>query len=171
MVLSHKTGVRHILFLLILSSLIQLIIPFLTTSIVDIGIENKDINFITIIVIAQAILFLSITSMEFIRKWIVLHIGIRISIELSTSFAKSIMNKKLSYFNNKKDGDILERLIDNNRIESFFTYTALSVFIAVLNLVLFGTLLLIFNLNIFILNNYFNFLDCLFFKQKSKIRS
>lgn len=149
-VLSNKKSIKLVGFVLILSSIIQLIIPFVTKSVVDIGIENRDTDFVTLLLLAQGMLFVSITSMDFLRRWILLHIGLKLNLILSISFVKSILGKSITYFENKKDGDFLQRLIDKNRIESFLTNTSLNLLVAIINLLMFGAVLLIFELKIFI---------------------
>jgi ATP-binding cassette subfamily B protein len=150
-ILGFKKGIRLIIFLIVLSSAIQLIIPFLTQSIVDTGINNHDVGFIYIILLAQFALFTGSVSIDFVRRWILFHIGLRINIDLSNLFAKGILSKKTTYFENKKEGDFLQRIIDNNRVEMFLTNTTLSIFTASLNLLLFGLILLYYHASIFLI--------------------
>lgn len=148
--LSFKKGIRHIIILISLTSLIQLIVPYLTQSIVDVGINNQNIEFVYIILLAQFMLFLGSTSVNFITGWIILHIGLNINLKISNLFTKSIINKKPSYFENKKEGDFLQRINDNNRVESFLTKTTLTLLTSILNIVLFGAMLMFYNFNIFL---------------------
>jgi len=130
-------------------SLLQLIVPFLTQSIVDIGINTRNLNFIYIILIAQTMLFLGRMSVEFIRSWILLHISTRINISILTDFLIKLMKLPMSFFDTKMTGDIMQRMNDQKRIESFLTGSTLSTIFSLFNLFVFTGLLAYYNLNIF----------------------
>ena len=134
---------------LILGSLLQLIFPFLTQSIVDYGIGNRNISFIYLVLIAQLVLTLSRVSVEFIRGWILLHLGTRISVSLISDFLAKLMRLPMGYFDTKMTGDLMQRIGDNNRIQTFLTGTSLTVLFSLVNLVIFGAVLLFYNLAIF----------------------
>ena len=105
---------------------LQLIAPYLTQSIVDIGIQHQDIDFIYLILIAQLMLFLGQTAINFIRGWVLLHLGSRVSIALVSDFLIKLMKLPISYFETKMVGDIFQRIDDNQRIQSFLTSSSLS---------------------------------------------
>ncbi len=130
-------------------SLLQLIVPFLTQSIVDIGINTRNLNFIYIILIAQTMLFLGRMSVDFIRSWILLHISTRINISILTDFLIKLMKLPMSFFDTKMTGDIMQRMNDQKRIESFLTGTTLNTIFSMFNLVVFTGVLAYFNVNIF----------------------
>lgn len=130
-------------------SLLQLIIPFLTQSIVDIGINTRNLNFIYIILIAQTMLFLGRMSVDFIRAWILLHISTRINISILTDFLIKLMKLPMSFFDTKMTGDIMQRMNDQKRIESFLTGPTLSIIFSLFNLVIFTIVLAYYNVNIF----------------------
>jgi ATP-binding cassette subfamily B protein len=133
------------------SSLLQLIVPFLTQSIVDIGINTRNLNFIYIILIAQTMLFLGRTSVDFIRSWILLHISTRINISILTDFLIKLMKLPMSFFDTKMTGDIMQRMNDQKRIESFLTGSTLTTIFSMFNLVVFTGVLAYYNINIFII--------------------
>ncbi|RYE58559.1 MAG: peptidase domain-containing ABC transporter, partial [Sphingobacteriales bacterium] len=122
-------------------SLLQLIIPFLTQSIVDIGINIRNLNFIYIILIAQTMLFLGRMSVDFIRAWILLHISTRINISILTDFLIKLMKLPMSFFDTKMTGDIMQRMSDQRRIESFLTGPTLNIIFSLFNLVIFTIVL------------------------------
>ncbi len=130
-------------------SLLQLIIPFLTQSIVDIGINTRNLNFIYIILIAQTMLFLGRMSVDFIRSWILLHISTRINISILTDFLIKLMKLPMSFFDTKMTGDIMQRMNDQKRIESFLTGPTLNIIFSLFNLVIFAGVLAYYNVNIF----------------------
>ena len=134
---------------LLVGSLLQLIFPFLTQSLVDYGIGNQKISFIYLILVAQLALTLGKVSVEFIRGWILLHIGARINISLISDFLIKMMKLPMRYFDTKMVGDLIQRIGDHNRIETFLTGTTLNVAFAVFNLVVFGAVLAYYNLAIF----------------------
>lgn len=134
---------------MILGSLLQLIFPFLTQSIVDKGIASRNLGFITLVLIAQIVLLLSRLSVEFIRSWILLHISSRINISLISDFLIKLMKLPIGFFDTKMIGDILQRIGDHNRIESFLTGTSLSTLFSLINLIVFGVVLAWFNPFIF----------------------
>ncbi len=152
-------------------SLLQLIVPFLTQSIVDVGIQNQDINFIFLILFAQLFLFLGRTALEVIRGWILLHLSTRINISLISDFFIKLMNLPISFFDSKMTGDILQRINDHKRIEKILTTSSLNVLFSMVNLVIFGVILAYYSLQIFgifILGSVLYFAWVLFFFRRRK---
>ena len=136
---------------LLLGSLLQLIFPFLTQSVVDVGISNKNIGFIYLVLIAQLVLIISRSTVEFIRGWILLHLGTRINISLISDFLTKLMKLPIRFFDTKMIGDIMQRISDNHRIESFLTSSTLSILFSMVNLVIFSVVLAIYSLKIFLI--------------------
>jgi ATP-binding cassette subfamily B protein len=136
---------------LLLGSCIQLVIPFLTQSIIDIGLNNNDIGFIYLILFAQLALLFGRMSVEFIRGWLLLHIGSRVNVAIISGFLQKLMSLPIAFFDTKLTGDILQRIEDNNRIEEFLTSASLNILFSFFNLVVFGIVLAIFNIKILIL--------------------
>ncbi|HAF28700.1 MAG TPA: ABC transporter ATP-binding protein [Bacteroidales bacterium] len=136
---------------LLLGSLLQLIFPFLTQSIVDKGINNQNLDFVTLIIIAQLVLIFSRTIVEFIRSWILLHLGTRINISLISDFLIKLMKLPVSFFDTKMIGDIIQRIGDHKRIESFLTSSTLNILFSFINLIIFGIVLLYYSINIFLI--------------------
>lgn len=130
---------------LLLGSLFQLIFPFLTQSMVDIGINNQDIGFVTLILVAQLVLFISQTSVEFIRNWILLHLTTRINISLISDFLVKLMRLPIGFFDTKMIGDMLQRIGDHTRIEKLLTNQTLNVLFSMFNLVIFSIVLAIYS--------------------------
>lgn len=109
---------------LLLGSMIQLMLPFLTQSVVDFGINNQNLGFIYLVLIAQLMLSFSSSAVEFIRGWILLHLGTRINIALISDFLIKLMKMPIGYFDSKMTGDILQRINDHKRIQDFLTGAA-----------------------------------------------
>ena len=133
---------------LVLGSCIQLIIPFLTQSIIDIGINNNDIGFIYLILFAQLALVFGRMSVEFIRGWLLLHIGARVNVAVISGFLQKLMSLPVAFFDTKLTGDILQRIEDNNRIEEFLTSASLNILFSFFNLVVFGIVLAVYSIKI-----------------------
>jgi ATP-binding cassette, subfamily B, bacterial len=147
--LKYKAQIFQLFLGLLLGSLLQLIFPFLTQSIVDTGINTHNLNFIQLILIAQFTLFFARTFVDFIRSRILLFISTHINLAILSDFWIKLMKLPLSFFDTKQTGDILQRINDHKRIENFITGTALQTIFSVFNLVNFSLVLLYFNANIF----------------------
>jgi len=135
---------------LIIGSLIQLIFPFLTQSLVDIGINQQIRSFILLILIAQLVLLISRSTVEFIRSWILLHLSARINVSLISDFLAKLMKLPIAYFDTKLTGDLIQRIQDHHRIEQFLTSSSLSVVFSAFNLIIFGLVLLFYSPVIFL---------------------
>lgn len=136
---------------ILIGSFFQLLAPFLTKSVVDIGIENSDFGFITLILFAQLALFAGTTIVNVIQNWILLHVSTRINVSLVSDFLFKIMRLPIAFFDAKRIGDLLQRIEDQNRIENFLTTTSLGMLFSVFNFVVFGFVLAAFNFQIFLL--------------------
>ncbi len=134
---------------LLAGSILQLVFPFLTQSIVDVGIQNQDIHFIYLILFAQLALFLGKTAVEVIRGWILLHLSTRINISLVSDFFIKLMNLPIAFFDTRMTGDILQRINDHKRIERILTTSSLNVLFSMVNLVIFSVILAYYSLQIF----------------------
>ncbi|QZE14966.1 peptidase domain-containing ABC transporter [Halosquirtibacter laminarini] len=135
---------------LIAGSIMHLILPFLTQSIVDKGINNKDINFIWLVLLAQLSLLLGRAGIDFIRRRILLHISTRINISLISDFFIKLMKLPMSFFDIKLHGDLLQRIEDHNRVERFLTVQSFNLLFSIFSLIIFGIVLLIYNIKIFL---------------------
>jgi len=135
---------------LLAGSLLQLIFPFLTQSIVDFGIANRDISFVYLVLVAQLMLFTGRTTIDFIRGWILLHISTRINISLISDFLIKLMKLPIRFFDIKMIGDLMQRIGDHTRIESFLTSTSLDILFSVFNLIIFAAVLVFYSVKIFI---------------------
>ena len=152
-------------------SLLQLVIPFLTQSVVDIGIKNQDINFVYLILFAQLALFIGKAALEIIRSWILLHLSTRINISLLSDFFIKLMKLPISYFDVRMTGDLLQRINDHKRIERILTTSSLTVLFSFFNLVVFSFVLGYYSMKIFgifIVGSILYMLWVLFFFKKRK---
>jgi ATP-binding cassette, subfamily B, bacterial len=145
----HQKAIVQLLIGLFVGSVLQLSLPFLTQSIVDIGLAQRNINFIYLILGAQLMVFLGRVSVEILRSVILAHISSRVSINLLSDFFIKLLKLRISFFDTKITGDILQRIGDHQRVEAFLTTGALDAVFSVINLVIFGGVLAYYNLTIF----------------------
>ncbi len=167
----HRKYIVQLILGMLLGSMLQLLFPFLTQSIVDVGINNNDINFIYLILIAQLVLFISRMSVDFIRGWILLHLSTRMNISLISDFLIKLMKLPLGFFDIKLIGDILQRIGDHRRIEHFLTTSSLNIIFSLFNLVIFGIVLAIYSwkiLLLFIFGSFLYFLWLSIFMRKRR---
>lgn len=134
---------------LLVGSMIQLIMPFLTQAVVDTGIQTQNLNFIYLVLAAQLMLFIGRLAVDFLRSWILLHVSTRINLSILSDFLSKLLKLPVSYFESKQTGDILQRIGDHSRIESFLTGTSLNTLFSLFNLIIFSVVLAYYNLNIF----------------------
>ena len=123
---SYKKQLLQLVLGMLIVALLQLIFPFLTQTLVDVGIRDGNLNFITLILISQVVLSTSLLSVEFIRSWILLHVNARISISLISDFLIKLMKLPLHFFDVKFVGDIMQRIRDHGRIRSFLMGSSIS---------------------------------------------
>ena len=123
---------------MLLASIISLILPFLTQSVVDIGIGTGNIPFVVMILIAQMVLTLGQMANNLIRSWLMLHMTARISISLISDFLVKLMRLPIAFFDSKMVGDIMQRIGDYDRIRNFLTSSLLSIIMAFVTFVIYG---------------------------------
>jgi len=145
----HKKALIQLVIGLTAGSFLQLIFPFLTQSIVDIGIRQQNINFIYLILVAQLMVFLGKTTIEIFRNYILLHVSTRMNIRLVSDFFAKLMKLPISYFDVKMVGDIMQRISDNGRIETFLTGSSLYTLFSLFNFIVFSVILAWYNMLIF----------------------
>lgn len=144
----HKKLLGQLMLGLMLGTIFQLIFPFLTQSLVDIGIDTQNLNFIHLVLAGQLMLFFSQMVVQFIQSWILLHISVRINVGLIADFLIKLMKLPIRYFDSKNTGDILQRIQDHQRIETFLTESSLSVLLSVMSLVVFSVVLGVYSIPI-----------------------
>lgn len=129
---------------------ITFILPFLSQSIIDIGIFNSNFAFINLILLSQLILNVTSVAIDYIRSWIFLHIGTRISIAILSDFLRKLLKMPFDFFDNKTTGDLMQRIGDHKRIQSFLTSSSLGFAFSIFNIFIFGLILLYYDVDIFV---------------------
>ncbi|WP_316738801.1 peptidase domain-containing ABC transporter [Pedobacter aquatilis] len=148
--LKYKSLVIQLAVGLLAGSLLSLIFPFLTQSIVDVGIQNQDINFIYLVLLAQVMLFVGKMGIEIIRSWILLHLSTRINISIISDFFIKLMRLPISFFDTRMTGDIMQRINDHHRIEQLLTNSSLNTLFSMVNLLIFSIVLLLYDYRLFL---------------------
>ena len=145
----YKNSIVYIFVGLFFSSLLQLFFPFLTQSIVDVGIRNNDLQFIYLILISQVLLFFGRQTIDIIRTWIIVNIGSRVNVSLVSDFFLKLFSLPISYFDSKRTGDIFNRIGDNSRIQELITSSSITFIFSLFNLLIFGSVLAYYSMKIF----------------------
>ena len=143
--LPYKRQFLQLVIGMFLGMVLQIIFPFLTQSLVDVGIRSADLGFVSLILIAQLALFLSQLGVGFIRSWILLHVNSRVDITLISDFLMKLMRLPLRYFDTKNMGDIMQRIGDHGRIKSFLMGNSINILFSLLNFLVFGFILAYYN--------------------------
>lgn len=130
-------------------SALQLVLPFLTQSIVDVGIAAADLNFIYLVLLAQLMIVAGRTAADFLRRWILLHIGMRINISLVSDFFIKLLKLPMAFFDVKQTGDLLQRMDDHRRVQTFLSSQTLDVTFSAISFVVLGCVLLVYNSLVF----------------------
>lgn len=162
----YQRQVGLLLLGMLLGSLLQLVFPFLTQALVDRGVNGKNLGFVTLILIAQLVLFIAQLSVNFIRGWILLHVNTRIDIALISDFLVKLMKMPLHFFDTKKIGDLMQRIEDHSRIKSFLMGNSLGFIFSLANFVVFSVVLGYYSLlvlGVFLLGNTLYILWVAFF--------
>lgn len=147
----YRSLIVQVILGIFLSAILQIIFPFLFQAIVDKGIVVPNPSLIITILIAQLMLVLSRFFVEFIRNWIILHLGARINIYLVSDFLIKLMRLPVSFFDSKNRGDLIQRVNDHKRIELFLTNTTISLFYSIFSITVLGIVLVFFSFQIFLI--------------------
>jgi ATP-binding cassette subfamily B protein len=147
--LPYRRHIYQFALALVGGSILQFIFPFLTQSIVDVGIANRDIGFINLILLAQLMLFVGRSAGELIRNWILLHMGARINVAMVSDFLLKLTRLPIAFFDAKRTGDIMQRVNDHQRVQSFLTSSITNTVFSAFNLAVFAIILLWYSAPIF----------------------
>jgi ATP-binding cassette subfamily B protein len=147
----YKRYFAQLMLGMFLGSLISMCFPFLTQSLVDFGVNRKNISFIHLILFSQLMLFFGSIAVDLIRNWILLHISTRISISIISDFLIKLMKLPINFFESKNVGDITQRINDHHRIESFLTGSTLNTLFSIINLFVFSFILGLYNIQLLLI--------------------
>lgn len=137
----YKKFILQLILAMLVGSLISLIFPFITQSVVDVGINNSNLNFIIMALVAQVVLTFGQMANELIRSWLMLHVTTRLSINIVSDFLTKLMRLPIAFFDIKMVGDIMQRIGDNSRIQSFLTGSLLNIVFSLFTFVLYAVIM------------------------------
>ena len=147
----YRSYIVQILLAMLMASVISLILPFITQSVVDSGISSGNLSFVIMLLLAQLILTMGAMANNLIRSWLMLHTTTRVSISLISDFLCKLMKLPIAFFDSKMVGDIMQRIGDYNRIQSFLTGSLLSMVIAAVSLMIYSIIMAGYNTLIFMI--------------------
>lgn len=145
----YKKLIRQLFVGLFVATIIQFILPFLMQTVVDIGVNNRDIPFIYLILISQLVLILSQTLVSVFREWLLIHITSRFNIKMVSDFLFKMLKLPVSYFDTRNPGEHLQRITDHTRIQNFVSSATLNMIFSMITFVIFNCILAYYNLTIF----------------------
>ena len=146
----YRKSFALIFLTLVVGSLIQLALPFLTQAIVDKGIKNKSLDLVWLILLGQLMLTISRTVIDFVRSWVLLRINMKINISLLSDFFEKLLKLPMSFFDTKLMGDLMQRMGDHDRVNSFLTQKTLNVAFSLITFVVFGVVLFFYDKVVFL---------------------
>lgn len=146
----YRSFIVQILLAMLVTSVISLILPFITQSVVDTGIGTGNLSFVVMLLIAQLVLTIGQMANNLIRSWLMLHTTSRVSISLISDFLCKLMGLPIAFFDSKMVGDIMQRIGDYNRIQTFLTGSLLSIVIAAVTFIIYGGIMAGYNIGVFL---------------------
>jgi ATP-binding cassette subfamily B protein len=136
--------------------------PFIMQLIVDESIEQQNAELLPFVVVAWIVLFISQIGLDFIRRFLLFHIGAKLNIKLLTDFIIKLLHLPATFFQSRMTDDVMQTLYDNPRVHRFFTRDAVSVIYSSLVISLLLLVLLAFNLKICLTVTLFALVQVLF---------
>lgn len=117
-----------------MGTILGLITPFLTQSVVDDGIGLHNMSLITSILVAQLTLFFGSFLMSTIGAWVGLYMSTQISIGILGDYLRKLLKLPMTFFETKSIGDYQQRLGDHSRLQSFMTSSTLETMFSLLSI-------------------------------------
>ncbi|WP_142683874.1 peptidase domain-containing ABC transporter [Chitinophaga polysaccharea] len=165
----YKKYITQLLISVLIGSLLTLMVPFLTQSLVDYGINHQNIGFVYLVLISQLVLFVGSTAIEFFRNWLLLHMNSRVNINILSDFLIKLMTLPIKFFDTKLIGDLRQRISDHQRVQTFLSSTTLSTLFSFVNLIIFMAVMAVYSwkiLTIFLVFSLTSFIWILLFLGK-----
>ncbi|MDO5609136.1 MAG: peptidase domain-containing ABC transporter, partial [Capnocytophaga sp.] len=145
----YSKSFYNLIAVMLIATVLQALLPFISKAVIDVGIQSRDVDFIYIVLAANAAIYVSLLLSNLVRDWILLHITARVNIALISDYLIKLMMLPITFFENKMTGDILQRANDHERIRSFIMNNSLNMAFSTLSFVVFGIILWVYNTVIF----------------------
>ncbi|WP_313381532.1 peptidase domain-containing ABC transporter [Proteiniphilum saccharofermentans] len=147
--LPYKNNFTLVFIIMLVVTLLQGVLPFISKAVIDVGIKTSDVNFINMVLVGNISILLSVMVFNVLRDWILMHVTSRVNIALISDYLIKLMKLPVTFFENKLLGDILQRAQDHERIRSFIMNNSLALVFSAFTFVLFAIILLVYNAVIF----------------------
>lgn len=147
----YRKNFMLIFFIMLLVTLLQAVLPFISKAVIDVGIATSDVNFINMVLVGNICILVSVMVFNVMRDWILMHITARVNISLISDYLIKLMKLPVTFFENKLLGDILQRAQDHERIRNFIMNNSLALVFSTLTFVIFSIILLVYNAIIFVI--------------------
>jgi len=145
----YKKNFVNLFVVMLLVTILQGLLPFISKAVIDVGIQTHDVDFINIVLMANVAIIVSVLLSNMVRDWILLHVTSRVNIALISDYLIKLMQLPITFFENKMTGDILQRAQDHERIRSFLMNNSLNMIFSTLTFVVFGIIMFFYNPIIF----------------------
>jgi len=113
----YKKSFLNLFVVMLLVTLMQALLPFISKAVIDVGIQTHDLDFINIVLFANIAIIVSIILSNAVRDWILQHLTSRVNIALISDYLIKLMKLPVTFFENKMMGDILQRAMIMNGSE------------------------------------------------------
>lgn len=146
----YRKNVMQILLVMLIVTFINALFPIITQSIIDVGINAKDVNFITLMLISTIVLGLSSSLATWVQQAINLHFSARIKVNMVSDYLGHLFKLPLHFFESRLMGDLLQRSYDYDRIEAMIMGNTFNAILGVLYLIVFGGILFAYDTLLFL---------------------
>ena len=97
----YKKSFLNLFFVMLIVTVLQAFLPFVSKSVIDVGIQTSDVDFIDLVLIANIVIIISILLSNMVRDWILLHVTSRVNISLISDYLIKSMKLPITFFENK----------------------------------------------------------------------
>jgi HlyB family type I secretion system ABC transporter len=125
----------------VIMQLFGLVTPIFTQLLLDRVLVQRSLATLNAVGVGMIVFGLFSIAMNAVRTYLLSHTANRISISLLVGFIKHTFRLPLSYFESRYVGDIISRIQENQKIQSFLTGQALSIVLDMLTLVIYLSLM------------------------------
>lgn len=147
----YQKSIINLIIVMLIVTILQAFLPFISKAVIDVGVQTNDLDFVYIVLVANIIILFGVTLSNAVRDWILQHLTSRINVSLISDYLIKLLKLPVTFFENKMIGDILQRAQDHERIRNFIMNSSLNLIFSTLTFITFSVVLLIYNINIFLI--------------------
>jgi HlyB family type I secretion system ABC transporter len=145
LVAPHRTTVIEIFIASIVLQIFGLISPIFTQLILDRAIVHKSESSLAAFGVGLLIFGGFQIAMSALRQYLMAQTANRIDAALIIGFIRHVFSLPLSYFDSRHVGDIISRIQENHKIQSFITGQSLGVLLDLMSVFVYATLMFIYS--------------------------